>query len=47
MQYGLNKKGFRKLAFKLAVANKKKYSSTWDENKMAGEEWMRSFFKEI
>lgn len=43
MQYGLTKRGVRKLAYKFAVANNKKYPSTWNENKMAGEEWMRSY----
>jgi len=43
MQYVLTKRGVRKLAYKFALANNKKYPSTWDDNKMAGEEWMRSY----
>ena len=45
MNYGLSKKGVRELAYKFAVANKKNYPSTWDEHKLAGEEWMRLFLK--
>ncbi|KAI4463946.1 synaptotagmin [Holotrichia oblita] len=33
------------LAFKFAVANKKKRPEKWDENSIAGEEWMRFFMQ--
>lgn len=45
MNYGLTKKKVRELAFKFAVANKKNYPHTWNEPKLAGEEWMRLFLK--
>lgn len=45
MNYGLSKKSARELAYKYAVANKKKYPSQWDDNEIAGEEWMRLFLK--
>ena len=43
MYYGLSKKGVRQLAYKFAKANQKKYPQTWDEEQIAGEEWMRGF----
>lgn len=46
MNYGLTKKGIRILAFKFAVANKKNRPVNWDEEKIAGEEWMRFFYEE-
>ncbi|KAB0790887.1 hypothetical protein PPYR_03745, partial [Photinus pyralis] len=45
MQYGLTKKGVRLLAFKYARANEKKMHTTWNEEEIAGEEWMRGFLK--
>uniref|UniRef100_T1HEH3 HTH psq-type domain-containing protein n=1 Tax=Rhodnius prolixus TaxID=13249 RepID=T1HEH3_RHOPR len=45
MQYGLSKKGVRELAYKYAVAKKKKNPTTWGDEKIAGEEWMRGFMK--
>lgn len=43
MQYGLTKKGVRQLAYKFAKANSKTYPKTWDDEQIAGEEWMRGF----
>ncbi|KAJ4435413.1 hypothetical protein ANN_18028 [Periplaneta americana] len=45
MQYGLTKKDVRQLAYKFAKANGKKYPQSWDEDQIAGEEWMRGFLK--
>lgn len=45
MQYGQTKKGVRQLAYKFAEANGKKYPQSWDEEQIAGEEWMRGFLK--
>lgn len=45
MNYGLTKKGVRELAYKFAFANKKKYPEGWDDEKIAGEEWMRGFMR--
>lgn len=45
MHYGLTKKGVRDLAYKYAIANKKKCPPNWEMNKIAGEEWMRHFMK--
>lgn len=45
MNYGLTKKGVRDLAFKFALASKKKFPQTWNDNKQAGHEWMRWFLK--
>lgn len=47
MNYGLTKKGVRDLAFKFAVANRKKIPDTWNESKQAGQEWMRWFLKRL
>ncbi|KAK2578344.1 hypothetical protein KPH14_005571 [Odynerus spinipes] len=43
--FGLFKKEVRKLAFELTVKYDLKRPATWIENKMAGEEWFRSFMK--
>lgn len=43
MQYGLTLKGFRELAYKYAVAKGKAVPTTWMNNKIASEEWLRSF----
>lgn len=45
MNYGQTKKQVRELAYKFAVANKKNFPVTWNENKLAGEEWMRLLLK--
>nr|XP_023020648.1 uncharacterized protein LOC111509188 [Leptinotarsa decemlineata] len=45
MNYGLSKKQVRELAYKFAVANKKRFPPTWNGSKFAGEEWMRLFLK--
>lgn len=45
INYGLTKKGVRNLAYKFAVANNKKRPQNWDDDKCAGEEWMRLFMK--
>ncbi|KAJ4428125.1 hypothetical protein ANN_24139 [Periplaneta americana] len=45
IQYGLTKKGVRQLAYKFAKANGKNYPQSWDEEQIAGEEWMRGFLK--
>ncbi|XP_011859139.1 PREDICTED: tigger transposable element-derived protein 6-like [Vollenhovia emeryi] len=41
--FGLTKKEVRKLAFELAIKYDLARPNTWDENKIAGEEWFRSF----
>ncbi|KAK2578090.1 hypothetical protein KPH14_001323 [Odynerus spinipes] len=43
--FGLCKKEVKKLAFELTVKYDLKRPATWIENKMAGEEWFRSFMK--
>lgn len=43
MQYGLTKKGVRELSYRFAKANKKKFPPKWEQDNMAGEEWMRLF----
>lgn len=43
MFYGLTYKTARILAYEFASGLDKKYPKTWDESKMAGVEWMRSF----
>lgn len=45
MNYGLSKKGVRELAYKFAVANGKEYPPKWNEEKIAGKEWMRWFMR--
>lgn len=45
MQYGLTKKGVRKLAYKFAVANNKNIPNNWHGEKVAGVEWLRHFLK--
>lgn len=45
MNYGLTKKKIRKLAYKFAVANQKKYPETWNEEEIAGVSWIRLFMK--
>lgn len=41
--FGLSTKEVRKLAYELAIKYNIKRPATWVENKMAGEEWFRSF----
>lgn len=43
MHYGLTTVQIRKLAYEYAKALKVKYPVNWDENKMAGLEWMRKY----
>lgn len=45
MQYGLTKKGVRKLAYRYAMANKKTVPNNWHDEKLAGVEWLRNFLK--
>lgn len=45
MFYGLPIIDCRKLAYELAIANNLKIPETWETNKMAGIEWMRSFLR--
>lgn len=45
MQYGMTKKGVRKLAYRYAVANKKNIPNNWHDEKAAGVEWLRHFLK--
>ncbi|XP_044728415.1 uncharacterized protein LOC123291986 [Chrysoperla carnea] len=45
MNKGLTKKQLREVAYQFAVTNKKRYPSSWDIFKLAGEEWMRLFLK--
>ncbi|GFR64041.1 transposase [Elysia marginata] len=41
--YGLTFKDLRTLAYEVAVKNQLKIPTSWEENKMAGEDWMVSF----
>lgn len=43
MNHGLNTKIISKLAYDLAVKNKKKYPESWDKDKAAGYFWRRGF----
>lgn len=43
--FGLSTREVRKFAYELAVKYNLRAPSTWLENKMAGEEWFRSFIK--
>lgn len=45
ISFNLSSKKVRKLSFKLAVKYNSKIPPTWIDNKMAGEEWFRSFMK--
>lgn len=45
MQYGLTKKDFRLLAFKLAQSKNKKIPPEWIENSIAGEQWTRQLIQ--
>lgn len=45
LHYGLSKKLCRGLAFDYAVARNKKIPKSWSENKTAGIDWLRGFFK--
>ncbi|XP_066585533.1 uncharacterized protein [Prorops nasuta] len=42
---GLSTKEVKKLAYELAIKYNLNKPPTWEENKMAGEEWLRSFMK--
>lgn len=43
MNYGLSKKGVRQLAYKFGKANSKKIPKKWEQEEIAGEQWMRCF----
>lgn len=43
--YGLTKREVRNLAYQFAVARKKNYPESWNEQKNAGKEWLRQFLK--
>ncbi|KAJ8926565.1 hypothetical protein NQ314_021058 [Rhamnusium bicolor] len=43
MHYGLNLANVKKMAYEYAITNKKKYPSQRDENKEAGDNWLRCF----
>ncbi|KYN36612.1 hypothetical protein ALC56_09037, partial [Trachymyrmex septentrionalis] len=43
--YDITPKEVRKLAYQFAIKNKKKIRDSWNENKMAGEDWFRGFLK--
>lgn len=45
MHYGLTAIQVRKLAYEYAKSLKLKYPQKWDENKMAGIDWMHGFRK--
>lgn len=45
MHYGLTCIQVRKLAYEFAKANDIKYPASWDNNKMAGADWLASFRK--
>lgn len=43
MAYGLLTAALRKLAYAMAKENNIKIPRSWEENKIAGKEWMRGF----
>lgn len=43
--YGLTAKDTRRLAYQMAIMNDIKVPPSWEERKMAGKEWLRSFRK--
>ncbi|XP_018308648.1 uncharacterized protein [Mycetomoellerius zeteki] len=43
--YGVTPKEVRKLAYQFAIKNGSKVPASWNENKMAGEDWYRCFLK--
>ncbi|KAJ8706881.1 hypothetical protein PYW07_012959 [Mythimna separata] len=43
--YGLTAKDTRRLAYQMALINKIKVPSSWEEKQIAGKEWLRSFRK--
>ena len=45
MFHGLNPKIFRTLAFEMATLNKIKCQKTWNDNAIAGREWLFGFMK--
>lgn len=45
LQYGLNRRDVRVLAYQFGVANKIKIPESWEEKKMAGVFWLRLFRK--
>lgn len=47
MHYGLTKRDLRQLAYQYAKANNLKYPERWNDNKLAGSEWMRRFCKKF
>lgn len=45
LQYGLTLRTVRELAYQFAASNNKSYPAQWDQDKMAGEFWLRLFRK--
>lgn len=45
LQYGLTLRNVRELAYQFAVSNNKRCPAQWDQEKMAGEFWLRLFRK--
>lgn len=45
LHHGLTPKAARKLAFEFAKANNKRMPQSWEENKLAGEDWFTLFLK--
>ncbi|KAG5347670.1 CBX5 protein, partial [Acromyrmex charruanus] len=43
--YGITPKEVRKLAYQFAIKNGSKVRNSWNENKIAGEDWFRNFRK--
>ena len=43
MFYGLSKDKVKQLAYKFAIQKKKKVSASWNQNKSAGEDWLKGF----
>ena len=43
MFYGLSKQQTRQLAFKYALMKNLAHPSSWDENEMAGEDWLKGY----
>ncbi|XP_030754595.1 uncharacterized protein LOC115881307 [Sitophilus oryzae] len=45
LHYGLTKTEVRTLAYQYAIANNKPHPSSWDQNKIAGKEWLRQYLR--
>lgn len=45
LNYGLSKVEARKLAFNFATANNKRIPQSWSQKQIAGEDWIKGFFR--